>query len=153
MSDDRLRALEENVAILRDTVEARSAGRDQQLGLLATEGASIKAGISALAGRVELVEIASRPPSFLSVWGPAAASLGLVATIGGSFLTMIQREQDSKLEIVESHIDAASEKIDMLRIDTRFLDAQIRITERDFRGSLAATGARLDMLEKLIDNQ
>ena len=137
MSNERLTAIESAIGEIRGLRDAR----DEQIGFLATENAGLRAELGALKNRIEVVAAASSPPTFLSIWGPAAASLGLVATIGGSFLTMTQREQDAKAQIVQSHVDEASRQIDLLRVDMRFLDSQLRVTERDFRGPLAAMRA------------
>jgi len=143
MSNERLTVLENALSELRGLREAR----DEQIGFLATENASLKAEFNALKSRVEVVATASNPPTFLSIWGPAAASLGLVATIGGSFLTMTQREQDAKLQIVQSHVEDSARQIDLARTDLKFLDSQIRITERDFRGRVSATEARQELFQ------
>ena len=100
--------------------------------------------IEAINQRLRVIEDQIKPPSVIAVWGPALATIGLVASVGGAFLAMTQREQDAKMASHEY-------KIEGLRIDSRYMDEQGRVMERDFRGRLSAVEARQQMLEHELE--
>lgn len=144
MANDRIGALE----VL---VHSRAEARDKQLGDLAAEISGHSSDLAAIAHRLEVLE-GVKQPTALTFWGPAVATLALVGAVGGAFLTMVQREQEAQYEVVASRYRANVDKIDALRVDMRFLDSQIRIQDRDFRGVLSSVEARQQMLEKQIDD-
>lgn len=143
MPNDRLSALEH-------LVESRREGRDRQVGDLAVDITRNKEGLSALSHRIATLE-SVKQPTVLTYWGPAIATLALVGAVGGAFLTMMQREQNAREEVINARYRSNSDKIDALRVDMRFLDSQLRGQDQDFRGALSAVEARQQMLEKQMD--
>lgn len=151
MSNDRISALETAFTDLRATLESKSETRDRQIGVLATELAGVKAELAAAINRVERVELTAQPASLLSVWGPVAAGIGLVTTLGGSFLTLTQRAQDARLDSIDSRVATSITQTDLVRADARFLDSQIRLQDHEFRNELSVLQGRESMLEKQVE--
>ena len=142
MTNDRLGALEH-------LVETRREDRDRQLGDIAVDIAGTKESLAALAHRIDTLE-GVKQPTAVSYWGPAVATLAMVGAVGGSFLTMMQREQAASAEVINARIKANTDKLVELRIDARLLDAQLLKQEQDVRPALAAVEARQQMLEKHV---
>lgn len=144
MANDRIGALEGALQDTRQALESNRERRDSQIGELAVEITSNTSHIEAINQRLRVIEDQIKPPSVIAVWGPALATIGLVASVGGAFLAMTQREQDAKMASHEY-------KIEGLRIDSRYMDEQGRVMERDFRGRLSAVEARQQMLEHELE--
>lgn len=144
MSDERISALER-------LIESRREDRDQQVGELAVDIAGNKEGLAAIAHRIAALE-SVKPPTALSYWGPAAATVGLAITVGGAFLTMMQREGEAREMVVAARYQSNLDKIEALRFDMRFLDSELRKQDQDFRGAISSVEARQLMLEKQVQD-
>jgi hypothetical protein len=144
MSDERISALER-------LIESRREDRDKQIGDLAVDIAGNEKELAAISHRIAALE-GIKPPTALSYWGPAAATVGLAITVGGAFLTMMQRESEARELVVASKYQSNLDKIEALRFDMRFLDSELRKQDQDFRGGLSAVEARQLMLEKQVQD-
>lgn len=153
MSDERSNALEAAFRDLRDEFRERSQRREDQLGSLATSLVSQKGSIDALNFRIATLE-GVKPLSLLQVLSPSVAVFSLLAVVGGAFLTLMQREQAAKFEVVEARIDIGTER--QRALDTR-LNAQIgelnKIGERQFGmvEKVAGEQGKLAQIAKQMD--
>lgn len=157
MANDRLGSLEDSLQTLRATVEARWEKRDGQVGDIATEIATLNASVIALEQRLAIAEAASKPATFISIWGPAAATFAIIGTLASGFVTMLQREQAAQDAITVERIAADRRDINYidksliaLGLELRQADKEIWIRADETRRAVAALEAHeLDMFKQM----
>lgn len=154
MSDERFSSLEAAFRDLREEFRERSQRREDQLGSLATSLVSQKGGIDALNFRLEKLE-GLKPLSLVQVISPSVAVFGLLTVVGGAFLTLMQREQEAKFDVVDARIEIGTER--QRALDTR-LNVQVgelnKISERQFGmvEKVAGEQGKVHQMEKQLES-